>query len=47
MKAFKWWRNLKPHIQQTIADKHYPDDDFTATTSNINRIEKIYLKEND
>ena len=40
-----WWENLKPHIQQQLANKYHPDDDFIQTHQSSNRIYNIYNHE--
>ena len=43
--ALSWWHKVGDSVQQALADKYYPEDDFMVTNTNPNRIGNIWEKE--
>ncbi len=43
--SLKWWSNLQPDDQQTMAEKYFPDNTFGALALSDEDIESIYLSE--
>ena len=43
--AKNWWDSIGDAEQQRMADRYYPDDDFTDTHKSDVRIEEIWSKE--